>query len=109
MRSMGALLIDSPAVVKAAFHRSLRAEQGFLESVFRLIDIDQPVSYYPSACIMTELTDSRDDLVRPTRAGMANGRRHGKAATGLVTRSVRPSVGASPRGRIRPDRSDRGS
>ncbi len=42
--------IECALVVKSVFHLSLRATQGFLESVVRLMDIDLPVPDYTTIC-----------------------------------------------------------
>ena len=42
--------IECALVVKAVFHLSLRATQGFLGSVMRLMDIDLPVPDYTTIC-----------------------------------------------------------
>ena len=42
--------IECALVVKAVFHLSLRATQGFLDSVVRLLDIDLPVPDYTTIC-----------------------------------------------------------
>ena len=42
--------IECALVVKTVFHLSLRATQGFLESVVRLMDIDLPVPDYTTIC-----------------------------------------------------------
>ncbi len=42
--------IECALVVKVVFHLSLRATQGFLESVVRLMDIELPVPNYTTVC-----------------------------------------------------------
>ena len=42
--------IECALVVRAVFHLSLRATQGFLESVVRLMGVDLPVPAYSTVC-----------------------------------------------------------
>jgi hypothetical protein len=42
--------IESALVVRAVFHLNLRATQGFLESVVRLMGVDLPVPDYTTVC-----------------------------------------------------------
>ena len=42
--------IECALVVKAVFHLSLRATQGFLESVMRVMGVDLPVPDYTTVC-----------------------------------------------------------
>jgi len=42
--------IECALVVKAVFHLSLRATQGFLESVVKLMDVELPVPDYSTVC-----------------------------------------------------------
>ena len=51
--------IECALVVRAVFHLSLRATQGFLESVVRLMAVDLPVPAYSTVCRRQEGLDLR--------------------------------------------------
>jgi len=62
--------IECALVVKAIFHLSLRATQGFLESVVKLMDIELPVPDY------TTVSRRQDGLVHELSPAKASDPRH---------------------------------
>jgi hypothetical protein len=62
--------IECTLVVKAVFHLSLRATQGFLESVVQLMGVELPVPNYTTVC------KRQQSLAVRIRSGPGEGPRH---------------------------------
>ena len=62
--------IECTLVVRAVFHLSLRATQGFLESVVQLMGVDLPVPDYTTVC------KRQQSLAVRIRSGPGEGPRH---------------------------------